>query len=123
MSKGGKILIVEDSLITSIHLEKLVEKAGFEVFGKTDFAEKVEELCATNQPDLILMDIMLNGEMSGVDAAEQLRKLDQKMPIVFVSALSDSETQSRISEITNSTIVPKPFDHTLLVATIDDYLN
>ncbi|MEM8893454.1 MAG: response regulator [Bacteroidota bacterium] len=123
MSKRGKILIVEDSLITSIHLEKLVLSAGFEIFGKTDFAEQVQPLCSHEQPDLILMDIMLNGEMSGVDAAEQLRLLNQDMPIVFVSALSDSETQSRISGIANSTIVPKPFDHTLLVSTIGNYLN
>ncbi len=116
-------MIVEDSLITSIHLEKLIVKAGFQVFAKTDYAEQVDELCNTDQPDLILMDIMLNGEMSGVDAAEQLRHQDKKMPIVFVSALSDTETQSRIAEISNSTIVPKPFDHTLLVSTINEYLN
>lgn len=123
MSKEGNILIVEDSLITVIHLEKLVAKAGHHVLNKTDFAEKVAPLCQDQMPDLILMDIMLNGDMTGVEAAEQLRANNHNVPIIFISALSDTDTLVRIKGIFNSALVGKPFDQHELVETINRLLD
>ncbi|MEQ9300202.1 MAG: response regulator [Cyclobacteriaceae bacterium] len=123
MSKEGNILIVEDSLITTIHLEKLVTNAGHHVLSKTDFAEQVALICDDQMPDLILMDIMLNGEMTGVDAAELLRQSTVNVPIIFISALSDHNTQTRIENISKSTLIPKPFDQTQLISTINSFLN
>lgn len=115
-------MIVEDSLITVIHLEKLVTNAGHHVLSKTDYAEKVAHLCEEHMPDLILMDIMLNGDMTGLDAAEQLRGSQLDVPIIFISALSDTKTQKRIHAVTNSKLVAKPFDHNELVSAINDLL-
>ena len=122
MSNVGKILIVEDSLITSLHLEKLATSSGYSVCGKTDYAEEVQELCENEHPDLILMDIMLNGSMSGVDAAEKLRETGHSTAIIFISALSDATTQSRIKEIEHSSHIAKPFDHHQLVSLIKETL-
>lgn len=116
-------MIVEDSLITTIHLERLVKRIGYDVLDKIDFAEKVMPLCNDHSPDLILMDIMLNGEMTGVDAAEQLRDASSNVPIIFISALSDQKTQSRIDKIQKSTLVPKPFDENQLIDTIHSFIN
>ena len=115
-------MIVEDSLITVIHLEKLVTNAGHHVLNKTDYAEKVAPLCKEQLPDLILMDIMLNGDMTGLDAAEQLRSSHLDVPIIFISALSDTKTQKRINAVTNSALVGKPFDHHELVSKINTLL-
>jgi DNA-binding response OmpR family regulator len=61
--------------------------------------------------------------MTGVEAAEKLRQEAHKVPIIFISALSDVKTQDRIDAISNSALVCKPFDHLELVQTINSFLN
>jgi len=92
MSKG-KILLVEDDAIISIRLQDLLESWGYQV-QRTDSGEDALIQALDWQPDLALVDILLAGEWDGFQFVEQLH-LRQKTPVIYLSALSDSEMADR----------------------------
>jgi len=118
----SKILIVEDNFITSFHLQKLVEGVGHAVVAHLTYAEDVFENVEKFQPDLILLDIMLKGEMNGIAAAHKLRQISES-PIIFMSALTDNETLEVIKTISNAIKIDKPFDEAPLIDEINKMLS
>ena len=82
-----RIMIVEDEAITGLSMRKTLEDADYEVAGGKVFASAEEALEATKElrPDLILMDIVLQGEIDGIMAA---KKIQEKLhiPIIYVTA-------------------------------------
>lgn len=106
-----RVLIVEDSFIVASHLRLALTQAGYEVVGPVDSAEEALALCSSTRPDLVFMDITLNGEMDGIECAMQLQKTDY-VPVVFVTALSDRDTISRASVVSPIGYLTKPFDDT-----------
>lgn len=93
--KLNKVLIVEDDLLLSIVEERLVQKLGFEVVGRVmsgeDAVRKFDEL----NPDILLMDIQLSGNMDGLDAVEMLRKRNIDIPVIFLSGNMDQDAKLR----------------------------
>jgi two-component system, NtrC family, sensor kinase len=117
MSKP-KILIVEDDSIVAMDIETRLKKFGYDVCGKVGFAEKAIEKAEELEPDLILMDIVLKGEMDGIKAA-QIIQIRFKIPIVFVTAHADEQRFER-AKITNPFgYVLKPFQDRELKITIE----
>jgi len=107
--KKIKILIVEDSVVEARLLEKILANMGYVVAGVARSGEESILLAFQTRPDLILMDILLEGEQNGIEASRKIKeKLD--VPIIFTSSLSDRETLARL-EITESYgYILKPFD-------------
>ncbi|PKL41063.1 MAG: hypothetical protein CVV44_00045 [Spirochaetae bacterium HGW-Spirochaetae-1] len=107
--KKIKILIVEDSVVEARLLQKILANLGYSVVGIARSGEESILLAFKTRPDLILMDILLEGEQNGIEASRKIKKkLD--VPIIFTSSLSDRETLARL-EITESYgYILKPFD-------------
>jgi len=103
-----KVLIFEDQLVAAMALEVMLNMNGYESLGSHDSADKVLDLVNENHPDVILMDIMLNGSSTGLEAAEQLRNISD-VPILFVSALNDGDTMDQIKAIKNADLYVKPY--------------
>lgn len=82
------VLIVEDDMLLSLVEERLIEKMGHNVVAKVgtgkDAIDKAKEL----GPDIILMDIVLKGEIDGIEAMEEIRK-HSNVPVVYLSGNSD----------------------------------
>lgn len=72
MDKAG-VLIVEDEAITAMEISNVVESSGYEVLSVVHSGEEAVKKAITLQPDLILMDIILQGKMDGVDAARKIK--------------------------------------------------
>ena len=108
MSKAG-ILIVEDSFIVAYHLQATLESEGYAVLNKCDSAESALEFVAHTRPDLVLMDIMLSGEMDGVEAASIL-KSNYDIPVVYITALTDKDTIGRAKITEPYGFLTKPFE-------------
>jgi two-component system, response regulator PdtaR len=89
----AQILIAEDESIVAQDLKCRLESLDYEVAGITHSAEQAVSLAERLRPDLVLMDIQLAGEMDGIQAAEQIRKL--RVPLVFVSGSCDSPVLQR----------------------------
>jgi len=88
---NGKILIVEDELLFAIDLENNLESLGYEVVEKVTNGKEAIEQARIFMPDLIMMDIKLDGEMSGIDTS-QIIKDTLDIPVIFLTAHSDVQT-------------------------------
>jgi PAS domain S-box-containing protein len=113
-----RILIVEDEKIIALDLKRRLLDFGFEVIGIIPTGETAITVAEQEAPDLILMDIMLKGEMDGIDAAKQIRQsLD--IPVVFLTSYSDQDTLERAKEAEPFGYILKPFKERELLTTIE----
>lgn len=108
MSKA-RILIVEDEAIVAEDLSQKLERLGYEVVGVAATGPDSLSLARNGQPDLVLMDIRLQGKMDGVEAAQAIRR-ECDVPIVFLTAHSDPETLQRAKGSDPFGYILKPFE-------------
>lgn len=116
MSK--RIFIVEDERIVAIALERMLERAGFEVVGNVGDGARALEQAAAAEPDIILMDVNLGPGLDGIAAARQIREASS-VPIVLVTAYNDPETMKRASDVTDLRL-SKPLSSGAVVALLQD---
>lgn len=118
MSKGS-ILIVEDSSIVVFHLKTTLEGEGYTVIGTSDSGEgAIQFVEAGNRPDLMLMDIMLNGALDGIETASFL-KSKYNIPAVYITALTDKDTINRAKVTEPYGYLTKPFEDREIFAVIE----
>lgn len=80
-----KILIVEDESIVQLDLQTRLERMGHSVVGVAARGEEAVEKAVELKPDLVIMDVRLEGDMDGIEAARRIRER-QGTPIVYVTA-------------------------------------
>ncbi|UOQ68323.1 sigma 54-interacting transcriptional regulator [Hymenobacter volaticus] len=89
LATTASILIVEDEFLIANNLRRILTKAGYQVTGLAKTVAEAQLLLAQATPDIVLLDVFLKGEQTGIDLAQWLNK--QQIPFVFLSAnLSDS---------------------------------
>jgi len=118
LTKEEQILIVEDERIVSKDIKIRLQRFGYTVSGIAisgeDAVKKAEEL----HPDLVLMDIVLEGKMNGINAAEIIHSCFN-IPIVYLTAYSDKSTLERAKKTEPFGYILKPFDDRDLSTTIE----
>jgi signal transduction histidine kinase len=103
-----KILIVEDEILIARRIELILGQFGYATTAiAIDGASALEKIAETN-PDLVLMDISMPGDMDGIETANQIR-LRHKIPVVFLTAYSDSSTLERAKASQPFGYLLKPF--------------
>lgn len=114
-----KILIVEDQNIIALDLKKSLNKKGYEVAGICDNCEDAIKFTDENHPDLILMDIIINGEKNGIETAELiLEKHD--IPIIYLTALTDVDTYLQALQTEPNKYIMKPVEIESLERAIEE---
>ena len=117
MTNQTKILIVEDELLIAKNTAKKLNKIGYSVSKIISSGQAAINFIQQDQPDLILMDIAIKGEIDGIETAAKIKsKLD--IPIIFVTAYANDETLDRASETGCYGYLIKPFRDKELQATI-----
>lgn len=116
--EAARILIVEDERIISLDLKHRLESLGHTVVGIVSSAEEAIVATESLQPDVVLMDIMLSGEMDGIEAAQKIHQ-SHSIPIVFVTANADEETLARVKVAQPAGYILKPFQERELYSIID----
>ena len=101
------VLIVEDERIISLAASKMVESLGHRVLGRIPSAEEALERLEILRPDIVLMDIHLQGQMDGIEAADMIRKR-WKIPLVYTSAFTDADTRRRADATEPLAFLAKP---------------
>ncbi len=93
------ILIAEDEPIIALDLKRTLQKLGYQVVALADTGDGAVCAAEAHKPDLILMDVMLKGEMTGIDAASSIKKT-LEIPLIFLTAHADRETlqQAKLTE-------------------------
>lgn len=107
MSKVN-VLVVEDESIVSKDIQHSLKKLGYNVVGAAATGEKAIEIATTEKPDIVLMDIMLKGDMNGIETAEQIKSL-LFIPVIFLTAYADESTLAKAKVIEPYGYIIKPF--------------
>ncbi|MDD1727731.1 MAG: response regulator [Methanospirillum sp.] len=118
MPQGSKILVVEDEMIISMEIKQKLQVMGYVVTGQAITGESAIQKAGETQPDLILMDIRLKGDMDGITAAKRIIDL-YDLPIIFLTAHSDKATLERAIAVSPSGYLLKPFKERELMTNIE----
>lgn len=103
-----KILIVEDEEELAANISEILSGLDYQVASVVDNAKDALSFLETTQVDLVLMDIMIKGDLDGIDLAYKIREIYQ-IPIVFSTAYSGTEYLERISSDIHEGYLLKPF--------------
>jgi CheY-like chemotaxis protein len=90
-----QVIIVEDCLIQTTVLKKILENEDFEVVDVYRSGSEAIEGCRQVKPSIVLMDVFLEGDMNGFEIAEKIRETNL-IPFVFITAIKNSEEHFKI---------------------------
>lgn len=120
-SAPARILIVEDEQIVALELKDRLTRMGHSVVGVVASGEEALQEVARLCPDLILMDIKLQGELDGIEVADAIRK-QADIPIVYLTAFADDATLQRAKLTKPYGYILKPFQERELHIIIEVFL-
>lgn len=113
-----KILVVEDEIIIAEHLGKNLRRLGYTPLLGATSGRKAIEMSATMNPDLVLMDIVLEGDIDGIEAAQHIYSLFG-IPVVYLTGHGDTVTLSRAKLTEPFAYLLKPIQIQTLRTTIE----
>ncbi|TAJ44939.1 response regulator [Methanofollis fontis] len=116
--KRKKILIVEDEALIAMLLEDILTESGYNVAGPVSNGMDAIRLAGEEDPDLILMDIRIEGDLDGVETTIRIREL-YTIPVIFVTAHSDPDTYKRAMRTEPFGFLLKPFNANDLTSTVE----
>ncbi|HON79134.1 MAG TPA: PAS domain S-box protein [Spirochaetota bacterium] len=117
-----RILLVEDESIIALDVKNILTSLGYEVIAIVATGEEAVRRVAELTPDLVLMDIILAGDMDGIEAARILRST-QDIPVVFMTAHADVATVCRARDTAPYGYILKPINQADIFSTIDAAMN
>ncbi len=112
-----KILIVEDEFIVANDLKLMLMKAGYQVTGIASSVVQARKLIADNKPDWVLLDIILKGDLTGIDLAWELREMH--LPFLYISANTNQSTLEAVKETQPYGFMVKPFRERDMIVMLD----
>ena len=114
-----RALIVEDETMIALGLEAHLRELGFQVCDLAADGHQAFSHAMSNRPNVVLMDINLEGNREGIEVARRLRETCD-VPIVFVTGCTDSETVEVLrSEVPGAPVLPKPIWGDRLTEAVD----
>ena len=117
---GKKILIVEDTVVTQMLFEEILENTGAEYY-ITDSGYDAINKCKNLQPDIILMDIQLP-DIDGYKTTMEIRKFNPDVPIIAQTAYAMSGDDKKALNSGCNDYISKPFDRSRVISVIDNFL-
>ncbi|MCG6169033.1 response regulator [Leptospira sp. FAT2] len=118
MLQKPKILVVEDEIIVAVNLGQKLKKLGYELVGITSSGEEAIQKAEENHPDLVLMDINIEGNLDGIETAEVLRNRFHT-PVIYLTAYADENTLDRAKKTQPLGYIVKPFESDQLRSSIE----
>jgi CheY-like chemotaxis protein len=116
-----KIAVVEDEGIVAMDISKCLTSLGYAVSFVSDSGEKALEMLEIHPTDMILMDVELKGKINGLETAKFVNERF-RLPVVFLTAFEDDSTLKRISDLSSSGFLVKPFEDEHLKLAIEKAL-
>jgi CheY-like chemotaxis protein len=113
-----RILIVEDEHIVAMGIKRMLKSLRYTVTGIASSGEEAISKAESTFPDVVLMDIMLKGEIDGIEAAKEI-KAKFEIPIIYLTAYSESNILERAKRTEPLGYIIKPFDENDLYSSIE----
>ena len=104
----SKILVVEDENIVALDIKNRLKKLGYSVPSIASTGEEAVKKAEITAADLVLMDIMLKGDMDGIEAAENIRE-QYNIPVIYLTAYADDKILERAKLTQPYGYISKPF--------------
>ena len=114
----AKILIVEDESIVAFDLKRMLLNLNYDVLDIVTSGEKAIKKAVEEKPDLIIMDVMLNGPITGIEAVARIKGV-MNVPIIYLTAYADTETLKSAKLTEPYGYILKPFEEKVLMSTIE----
>lgn len=108
-----RIFIVEDDRVVTLELQKRLSEKGYIIAGTAVTGSEAVEKIRKVSPDIIFMDIMLEGSMSGLEAAKEIKKT-MDIPLIISTAYSDAQTIESVKQSMADGYILKPYNYTEL---------
>ena len=118
MEQPIKILIVEDNVIIADDMQSMLEEIGYEIVDNVIVYEQAEEVLKTQQVDLVLIDIILASDKTGIDLGKHIRE-NYDIPFIFVTSNSDRATVENAKMVKPNGYLVKPFEQQDLYTSIE----
>jgi chemotaxis response regulator CheB len=122
--RSARVFIVEDERLVAMNLGNRLSALGYEVVGSVSSGEEALQKVPASPPDVVLMDICLEGNMSGIEAARRLWERYQ-IPVVYLTAYADEETLDAVKTSNPYGYIVKPYRleqiHVALQLALDRY--
>jgi DNA-binding NarL/FixJ family response regulator len=122
MDEDKKVLIVDDEPILAMDLKCLVEDIGCRVSGMSLTGRNAIKMAGETKPDVVLMDIGLNGDLDGIDTARIIIK-DFEIPIIFITGNTNQAMMDRINEVNPLGFISKPINIEVLNSILMNFFN
>ncbi len=113
-----KILIVEDNVIIADDMQSMLEEIGYEVVDNVIVYEQAVEVLKNNHVDLVLIDIILASDKTGIDLGKHIRS-QYNIPFIFVTSNSDKATVENAKTVKPDGYLVKPFEQQDLYTSIE----
>ncbi len=118
----NRIIIVEDEALVALGMRKILESNGYAVIGYATKYTTAYELIVSNSCDLILCDINLGGEYSGIKLMRET-VMNSSVPFMFITAYADTDTLKNALETKPANYIIKPFNEEQLLVAVKVALN
>lgn len=118
MEQPIKILIVEDNVIIADDMQSMLEEIGYEIVDNVIVYEQAEEVLKDNHVDLVLIDIILASDKTGIDLGKHIRE-KYNIPFIFVTSNSDRATVENAKAVQPNGYLVKPFEQQDLYTSIE----
>ncbi len=105
-----RILIIEDEVLIAEDLASILKEMGYEITAVAYSVEDAREAFAKMIPDLVLMDINLEGRVDGIELAHEFGLSDRGIPLIYISSYADAMTVRRASRTGPKGYIVKPFE-------------
>ena len=119
--RSARIAVVEDEIIIAADIRSILVKEGYDVVAIIHSGDEAIELLPGLKPDLVLMDIILGGNVDGIEASLSIRS-SIDVPIVFLTAHSDQKTLDRAKQTGPYGYILKPVNRNEIISTIETVL-
>lgn len=116
--QATRVLIVEDEHASSVMLENMLKKGGYEIVASVESGEEAIEAAGRENPDLVLMDIQLSGTIDGIEAASRIHQ-EYGIPFLYLTSGTDDEQFNRAKASMPVGYILKPYSFNMLHASIE----
>jgi len=118
MNMKATVLVVEDERIVAEDIQRCLKSLGYEVSGIASTGKEAIQSLRKQRPDLVLMDIVIKGKMSGIETAKEIMAAVD-LPIVYLTAYTDTETLEEAKLTEPFGYIVKPYNDRELYSTIE----
>ncbi len=118
MDQTVRILIVEDNVIIADDMQSMLEEIGYEIVSSVMAFEQAVKVLAENEVDLVLIDIVLASDKTGIDLGKHIRE-KYNIPFVFITSNSDRATVESAKLVKPNGYLVKPFEQQDLYTAIE----